>query len=105
MYLVFRNVPSIAGIESLRSDLATLCKWSEDWLMLFNYDKCKVMHFGSNNLMFDYTMGGNILQVVDSERDLVVVIQNNLKVSEQCANSVKTGNKIVGMIKRTFSFV
>jgi len=24
--------------------------------MLFNADKCKVMHFGHNNLMMDYTL-------------------------------------------------
>jgi hypothetical protein len=25
-------------------DLHKLCKWSEEWLMLFNVDKCKVQH-------------------------------------------------------------
>jgi len=32
----------------LRSDLRRLYEWSNDWLMLFNIDKCKVLHFGSN---------------------------------------------------------
>ena len=101
---VFRNVPSIADIESLSSDLATLCKWSEDWLMLFNYDKCKVIHFGKNNVNADYVLGGNILEAVNFERDLGVVIQNDLKVTEQCTKVVKTANKILGMINRTISF-
>ena len=32
--------------ERLRQDLVELYKWSEDWQMLFNLDKCSVMHFG-----------------------------------------------------------
>ena len=30
--------------ERLRQDLVELYKWSEDWQMLFNLDKCSVMH-------------------------------------------------------------
>ena len=32
-----------------RQDLFELFKWSEDWQMLFNLDKCAVMHFGFAN--------------------------------------------------------
>jgi len=42
------------AIESLRSDLRRLYEWSNDWLMLFNIDKCKVLYFGSNNAKYDY---------------------------------------------------
>ena len=35
--------------ERLRQDLVKLYKWSEDWQMLFNLDKCSVMHFGFGN--------------------------------------------------------
>ena len=35
--------------EKLRQDLIELFKWSEDWQMLFNLDKCAVMHFGFAN--------------------------------------------------------
>ena len=35
--------------ERLRQDLVKLYKWSEDWQMLFNLDKCSVMHFGFAN--------------------------------------------------------
>ena len=48
-------------------------------------------------------MGGHILEVCNSETDLRVIVQNDLKVSEQCAKVVKTANKILGMINRTFS--
>ena len=99
---VFRKVLSLADVDGLRADLATLCKWSEDWLMLYNYDKCKVIHFGNNNTQAVYEMKGNALEVVKFERDLGVIVQNDLKVSEQCSKVVKTANKILGMINRNF---
>ena len=36
--------------EVLRGDLISLFGWSRDWQMLFNLDKCAVMHFGFNNM-------------------------------------------------------
>jgi len=30
-------------------DLCNLVEWSKEWQMLFNVDKCKVMHMGYNN--------------------------------------------------------
>ena len=38
------------------------------------------------------------------ERDLGVLIQDNLKVSEQCNKAANTANRILGMINRTFSY-
>ena len=44
------TVASNAEIESLRSVLRQLYNWSADWQMLFNTDKCKVVHFGHRNV-------------------------------------------------------
>jgi len=72
--------------------------------MLFNIDKCKVLHFGSNNAKYDYMLGDQVVDSVSIERHLGVLIQDNLKVSEQCTKVVKTCNRILGMIKRSLSF-
>ena len=40
-----------------------------------------------------------------SDRDLGVIVQNNLKCSKQCAKVVNTANGIIGMIKRSFSYL
>jgi hypothetical protein len=99
---VFSTVSTKAEIEKLRLDLRNLFKWSEDWQMLFNVEKCKIMHFGKNNVKADYSMNGKILEVVNEERDLGVIVQDDLKVSQQCVKVVKTANKVLGMISRTF---
>jgi len=53
-----------SDIETFQSDLHKLVEWSKDWQMLFNTDKCKVLHFDFNNPHIDYTMDGVKLQLV-----------------------------------------
>jgi len=45
----FTIVKLAKEIDDLRTDLHNLVLWSKEWLMLFNIDKCNVMHFGHNN--------------------------------------------------------
>ena len=100
---LFNRVSTAEHVKLLQSDLNNLYNWSNEWQMLFNIDKCKVMHFGNNNLHAVYTLGGKVLQVVEEERDLGVIVQDDLKVSKQCAKAVTTANKVLGMISRSFS--
>ena len=44
-------------VSSMRQDLIALFKWSEDWLMMFNTEKCKVIHYGRDNAKSDYELG------------------------------------------------
>ena len=32
-------------------------EWAKDWQMLFNVDKCSVMHMGKCNKKFKYNIG------------------------------------------------
>jgi ribonucleases P/MRP protein subunit RPP40 len=100
---IFGEVSSEEFVEGLRLDLKQLCSWSEDWLMVFNTEKCKVVHFGKNNPRAIYSINGVNLCEVDEERDLGIIVQENLKVSSQCLKVVKTANKVLGMIKRSFA--
>jgi len=71
--------------------------------MLFNVDKCKVMHIGHSNSKAKYEMNDQFLDEVTEERDLGVIMQSDLKCSSQCTKAVNTANRILGMIKRTIS--
>ena len=48
-------------------------------------------------------MNGKYLEEVTQERDLGVVLQNDLKCSKQCLEAVSTANRVLGMIRRSFS--
>jgi len=46
---VFGVVNNSGDGQRLQQDLSTLFKWSHDWQMLFNIEKCKVLHISSDN--------------------------------------------------------
>ena len=87
--------------DILRKDLAKIYQWSLDWQMMFNVDKCSVMHMGKRNQEFQYEMGGILLKTSEEERDLGVIVHNSGKPSRQCAEAAKRANKILGLVKRT----
>ncbi len=60
------------------------------------------MHIGINNDKVEYLMNGVELSVTNTEKDLGVMISDDLKPSNQCTKVVKTANKLVGFIGRTF---
>ena len=88
--------------ETLQSDLDQLTHWANKWQMQFNVEKCKVLHIGSNNNMQQYSMNGQQLSAVKKEKDLGVLVTDDLKPSQHCSQVVKTANKLVGFIGRVF---
>jgi len=90
----------IKRIESLHTDLRNLVLWPTDWQMLFNIDKCKVMHLGFSNPQTKYVMDATQLQDISEERDLGVIVNADLKWDKQYIAAIKKANKILGMIKR-----
>jgi len=49
-------------------------------------------------------MNGQILDSVDSEKDLGVMISSDLKSANQCIHACSKASKTLGMIKRTISY-
>ncbi|PIK39075.1 hypothetical protein BSL78_24082 [Apostichopus japonicus] len=63
------------------------------------------MHIGSSNQKFTYNLNGVELQEVSVERDLGIYIDSSLQPSKHCLEAAKRGNRVLGMIKRNFSFL
>ena len=72
-----------------------MIKWTQPLVsisteqMEFNVEKCKVMHIGGTIRNFMYFMDQKQLEVVEEEKDLGVVITNDLKASHQCTAACK----------------
>jgi len=60
------------------------------------------MHFDHNNCLVDYCMNSMQLQNVKEEKDLGIIISDDLKWDKQCIAAIKQGNKVLGMIKQNF---
>jgi len=94
-------VATAQDITNVTNDLHNLASWSDDWMMLFNTDKCHVLHLGRDNSRAKYCLLGKELSKVADERDLGVIVQDDLKVSKQCTKAVSTAYRILGLIRRT----
>lgn len=90
--------------ENLQEQVDKLYQWSMDWQMLFNKEKCKVIHVGGNSLRYDYKLGPDSLIKADSEKDLGVYIHETLCPSMHIAEAVKTANKKLGQLIRAVSY-
>ena len=101
---IANRVISLSQQQELQNDLNTLGEWAVNSQMFFNVDKCKVLHIGNRNVQANYTMNGKQLVKVEQEKDLGVVISSDLKPSKQCSEVVKTANKLIGFIGRSFEF-
>lgn len=95
------KVSSEKEVAQLREDLEKMYNWSLDWQLVFNLDKCTVVHMGNRNKENTYELGGHTLRAVEEERDLGVVMHKSGKVARQCAEAAKKGNRALGQIKRT----
>ena len=86
------EIASIEDVNQLQLDLHTLYDWAEEWQMMFNLDKCKVMHLGNKAVLEAhqvYNMGGSLLKVVDEEKDLGVIVNRSLKTIQTVHGSRK----------------
>lgn len=94
--------------EWLQQDLDRLAEWSNKWLLEFNPAKCKVMHIG-HELGTSYVMqdgdGTRNLETTNEEKDLGVYVTSDLKPHEQCVQSAKKAQSVLGMVKRHFKVV
>ena len=78
---VLNKATSVVDTRAIQDDLKKLFEWSLDWQLLFNLDKCKVMHIGSSNSKVDYYLGDHKLSVVHEEKDLGIIVQDDLNAT------------------------
>ena len=99
---IYRRINSNQDAQKLQDDINTMQSWSERWQMKFNPEKCKCVHFGHGNPGFTYKIQGREIESVMQERDLGVLVQGDLDWDSQVAKAVSQGNRILGLIYRTY---
>ena len=82
-----------------KQDLDRLESWAERNLMKFHKSKCRALHLGRNNCMHLYRLGADLLERSFPKRDLGVLVDNRLAMSQQCAFVAKEAHGILGCVK------
>ncbi len=81
---IWRTIESPSDVQSLQNDVDYLSSWSQGALMSLNTDKCVVLrlhprHARDNNVQ--YQLNGEHLRSVSHQRDLVVIVDETLKLT------------------------
>ncbi len=122
-----------SDLTTLQSDIDILVKWSQEWQMMFNEDKCKVMFFEkrhynqlntgfflneseigltceadphNQHYKFRMTNSDGISHMIEestTERDLGIQLNNRLKWNNQISYMKANAYAELGKLKRTFS--
>ena len=103
---IYKEITGGQDIESLQTDLDSMATWSLKWLLRFvpyKLTSLTITDRPRQEKLFHvepYAVGRSVC-----EKDLGVHVNNRLTFNEHIVTKVKTANKIVGAIHRSFRYL
>jgi hypothetical protein len=77
-------------------------KWSTDWHIHFNTDKCNTLHLGITNPNIQYTLNNQNIQQTHLQKDLGITIDDRLQFTHHIDNITSKANRTLSAINRNF---
>ena len=105
---VFREICSQDDCITLQRDIKLMQEWSEKWLLKFHPEKCKTMRIGRSKVIdFEYKLkeSMNPMEKSEAEKDVGVVIDENLNFERHMNEKINKANAVLGAIRRTFQYL
>lgn len=105
---IFRTISCKNDALLLQDDILQLEAWSDIWLLKFHPGKCHLLSLGKlENIKYchRYNVSEQEIEHVFEEKDLGVTMDSELTFAEHITQKVRKASTLVGIIRRSFSFL
>ena len=101
---LYRRITSLSDCTSLQNDLNNLCKWSSDWRLKLNPQKCQTFTITLKKapICQIYYINTSPLRHVAEVRDLGIILDAKLTFSAHVSSVVTKANRSLGLLIRSF---
>ena len=100
---IFRRISTKQDEVILQEDINEMVKWADQWQLEFHPDKCVKMSINNKELENrTYNMDDVILRNVKQEKDIGVIVDDQLKFEDHMYEKIKKANNMMGLIRRSF---
>ena len=89
--------------DSIQRDLERLKQWVQVNLLRFNKSNFKVFHLGHGNPQYQYMLRDKRIEYSCPKKDLGVLVDGKLDVSQECSFTSHKANCVLGCIKRSMA--